>query len=230
MIEDCSACGFDMGGTLRLRTSSSATLRAQCQRDIRPTQSAGLQWNSSQRGLVGERNKIVMSFCKKRNIIQNVKSQIVFTYPYHPASIFAFQDMQMTDFSQYQHFGTLSGADYYLIDADIIFIVPSKDFFDNANQARESAEFQNAYARKLGKKCATLVVMSNVLSQDAESRRVYGEQAASGLYYGAALVVDNALSRALGSFLIGMSQQAVPIRLFDSVEKGIDWLRSIRPA
>jgi len=136
----------------------------------------------------------------------------------------------MTDFSQYQHFGTLAGANYYLVDTDIILIIPGKDFFDNAGQARESVEFQDAYARKLGKKCATLVVMSNVLAQDAETRRVYNEQAANGLYYGAALIVDNALSRALGSFLIGMSQQKVPIKLFDSVEKGIDWLRSIRPA
>ena len=136
----------------------------------------------------------------------------------------------MTDFSQYQRFGTLSGADYYLVDADIILIVPPKDFFDNAKQARESVEFQDAYARKLGNKCATLVVMSNVLAHDAETRRVYNEQAASGLYYGAALIVDNALSGALGSFLIGMSQRAVPIRLFNSVEKGINWLRSIRSA
>jgi hypothetical protein len=136
----------------------------------------------------------------------------------------------MTNFSQYQQFGTLAGANYYLVDADITLIVPPKGFFDNPKQARESADFQDMYARKLGKKCGLVVVMSNVLSQDAETRRVYNAQAANGLYYGVALVVDNALSRALGSFLIGMSQTKVPIKLFDSVEKGLDWLRTIRPA
>ena len=136
----------------------------------------------------------------------------------------------MTSFSQYQHFSELGGADYYLIDDDIILIVPSKGFFDNPRQARESADFQDAYARKLGKKCGDIIVMSNVLSQDAESRRVYGEQAANGLYFGVALIVDNALSRALGSFLIGMTQTKIPIKLFDSVENGIAWLRTIRPA
>jgi hypothetical protein len=136
----------------------------------------------------------------------------------------------MTDLSQYQHFGTLTGADYYLVEADIILIVPPKGFFDNPRQARESVAFQDDYARKLGKKCGDIIVMSNVLSQDAETRRIYNEQGASELYYGVALVVDNALSRALASFLIGMTQTQVPIKLFDSIEKGIDWLRTIRPA
>ena len=135
----------------------------------------------------------------------------------------------MTDLSQYQHFSELGGADYYLVDDDIILIVPSKGFFDSPRQARESADFQDAYARKLGKKCGDVVVMSNVLSQDAESRRVYSEQAGNGLYYGVALIVDNALSRALGSFLIGMTQSKIPIKLFDTVEKGIEWLRTVRP-
>jgi len=135
----------------------------------------------------------------------------------------------MADYSKYQHLATMTGADYYLIDTDIILIVPPKGFLDTPKQARESAEFQSAYARKLGKKIATMVVMSNVLSQDAETRRIYNDQPASGLYYGAVLVVDNALSRALASFLIGMSQTKVPVKLFDSVEKGINWLRTIRP-
>jgi hypothetical protein len=134
----------------------------------------------------------------------------------------------MTDFSQYQHFSEMAGANYYLVDDDIILIVPPKGFFDNPDQARESADFQDAYARKLGKKCGDVILMSNVLSQDAESRRIYSEQAANGLYYGVALIVDNALSRALGSFLIGMTQSKIPIKLFDTVEKGIAWLRTIR--
>lgn len=135
----------------------------------------------------------------------------------------------MADFSQYQHLGNLSGADYYQVDDDILLIVPLKGFFDSPKQARESAEFQNACARQMGKRCGNVIVMSNVLSQDAETRRIYSEHAASGLFYGVALIVDNALSRALGSFLVGMAQVKIPIKLFDSVEKGIEWLRTIRP-
>lgn len=135
----------------------------------------------------------------------------------------------MTDFTKYRQIHELFGAKYYLVDDDIILIVPPKGFVDNAQQARASADYQDAYARQLGKKCALVILMSNVLSQDAETRRVYNEQPASGCYYGAALIVDNALSRAIASFLIGLSQTLVPIKLFDSVEKGIAWLRTIRP-
>ncbi len=135
----------------------------------------------------------------------------------------------MTDYSQYRLLTNLAGADYYLIDDDIILIVPPKGFVDNPQQARASVVFQDGYVRQLRKKCATMVVMSNVLAQDAETRRIYNDQAASGLYYGAAIIVDNALSRAIASFLIGMSQTRVPLKLFDSVEKGINWLRTVRP-
>jgi hypothetical protein len=90
--------------------------------------------------------------------------------------------MQMTDFSQYPHFSTLAGANYYLVDPDNILIVPPKGYFDSPGQARESADFKNAFALKLGKKCGDIIVMSNVLSQDTEARRIYSEQAANGLY------------------------------------------------
>lgn len=135
----------------------------------------------------------------------------------------------MTDYTKFQRIGELAGVDYYLVDTDIILIVPPKGFIDNPEQARASVKFQDDLARQLGKKCATMVVMSTVLSQDAETRRIYNNQPASGLYYGAALIVSNTLSRAIGSFLVGMSQSKVPLKLFDSVEHGIEWLRTIRP-
>jgi hypothetical protein len=135
----------------------------------------------------------------------------------------------MTDFSQYQHFHQLNGADYYLVADDMILIVPPKGYRDSASQARASADFLDDYARKLGKKCALIIIMSNVLSQDAETRRVYNEQPLSGCYYGTALIVDNALSRAIASFLIGLTQTVVPIKLFDTVERGVAWLQTIRP-
>lgn len=136
----------------------------------------------------------------------------------------------MTDYSHYQHLGVLAGVDYYGIQTDIILVVPPKGFLDSPIKARQSVEFQDNYARQVGKKCATLVVMSNVLGQDAETRRIYNAQAANGLYYGAALVVDNALSRALASFLIGMTQMQIPLKLFDTVENAIDWLVTLRAA
>ena len=135
----------------------------------------------------------------------------------------------MTDFSRYQSVGTDGNSDYYIADPDILLVNPKAGMVDTPQTARAAVDFQTAYASKLGKKCCTLVIMSNVLSQDAETRRIYNEMTVSGHFFGTALIVNNPLSRAIASFAIGLSKPTVPIKLFDSVEKGIEWLRSIRP-
>ncbi|MEI6666644.1 MAG: hypothetical protein WCP29_00705 [Acidobacteriota bacterium] len=135
----------------------------------------------------------------------------------------------MTDLSQFHKLGTASLTDYYCADSDILLVIPQSGMVDTPQLAREHVDYQNAYARALGKPCSTLVVLSNLLSQDAESRRIYGEMGGTGLYFASALVVDNLLSRALGSFFIGLSKPRIPVKLFDTIEHGIAWLRSIRP-
>ena len=136
----------------------------------------------------------------------------------------------MSDFSQYQLIGTVEDqADYYIIDPDIMLCVPKANFVDTPQMAKASADFQSAYARKVGEKCATVVIMSNILSQDAETRRIYRELAENGLFFGAALVVDSPLSRALASFFIGLTKPKIPLKLFDTVEKSVEWLRTLRP-
>ena len=135
----------------------------------------------------------------------------------------------MPDYSKYESVGTDGNSNYYIADPDILLVIPKDGFVDNPKSARVAVDYQTAYARKLGKKCSTLVIMSNVLSQDAETRRVYDEMTTSGLFFGTALVVNNPLSRAIASFAIGLSKPQVPIKLFDTVEKGIEWLRTVRP-
>ena len=135
----------------------------------------------------------------------------------------------MTDFSKYQSVGTDGNSDYYAVDPDILLVLPKPGMIDTPATAKIAVDFQNIYARKVGKKCSTLIVFTNLNSQDAETRRIYSENAGNGLFFGNALVVTNSLSRALGSFFIGLSKPPTPLKLFDTVEKGIEWLRSVRP-
>ncbi len=135
----------------------------------------------------------------------------------------------MSDFSQFEHIGAVAGSDYYAVDPDIILIVPQTSMVDTPQTAQASADFQNAYARKLGTKCGIVVIMSNLLSQDAETRRIYRELGENGLYFAVALVVDSPLSRALGSFFVGLSKPKIPMKLFDTAERSIEWIRSMRP-
>jgi hypothetical protein len=136
----------------------------------------------------------------------------------------------MKDFSQYKEIGKTTNTVTYTIedDPDILIVVPLEGTMDNARDAQENVAFFYSCAHQLGRPVGCAVIMSNMLSQDAEARRAYAEINPK-LVYGGALVVESALSRALGSFFVGLSRPVVPTKLFDSIEKAIEWLKSVRP-
>lgn len=111
---------------------------------------------------------------------------------------------------------------------DILIIVPREGTMDNAKDARENVAYYHDYARSLGKRCGSLVIMANMLAQDAEARRAY-QEIDPHLFFAGALVVESALSRALGSFFVGLSRPVVPTKLFDTVENAVEWLKTMRP-
>ena len=136
----------------------------------------------------------------------------------------------MKDFSQYKEVGKTTNTVVYTLesDPDILIIVPREGTIDTVKDARENVTFFHAHARSVGKPCGSVVIMANLLAQDAEARRVYQEWD-TDLFYGGGLVVKDGLSRALGSFFLGLARPNVPTRLFDTVDKAIEWLKSIRP-
>jgi hypothetical protein len=105
--------------------------------------------------------------------------------------------------------GETFNTEYSMYGVDILIVVPMPGYKDNVEAARTNMEWQQTFARNLGKKCGIVVVMNNLLTQDAESRKVYSEGTFADLFFGGALVVSNPLSRAIGSFFIGLSKPAV---------------------
>ena len=138
--------------------------------------------------------------------------------------------MTTPDFSRYTKIGETANTQVYIAesDPDILIIVPREGTKDNRLDASENVAYYHNYARSLGRPCGSLVVMSNMLSQDAEARRAY-TTLDPALIYGGALVVGNALSRALGSFFVGLNRPRVPTKLFDTMENGLQWLKTMRP-
>jgi hypothetical protein len=136
----------------------------------------------------------------------------------------------MKDFSEYKEVGMTTNTVIYIVesDPDILIIVPREGTIDNVKDAQENVTYFHSYARSVGRPCASVVILANLLAQDAEARQVYQEWDTS-LFFAGALVVENALSRALGSFFLGLSRPNVPTRLFDTVEKAIEWLKTMRP-
>lgn len=138
--------------------------------------------------------------------------------------------MTMQDFSRYTKIAETANTEIYIeaSDPDIMIIVPRKGTIDTFKDASENVAYYHAYARSLGRPCGSVVIMSNMLSQDAEARRAY-TTLDPALIYGGALVVSSALSRALGGFFMGLTRPRVPTKLFDSVDNGIEWLKTMRP-
>jgi hypothetical protein len=111
---------------------------------------------------------------------------------------------------------------------DILVVSPEPAYKDNAERARATVTFQQNYARQLGKKCGLVVVMNNLLSQDAASRQVYSQSTPPELYYGVAIVVSNPLARMIGTLTLRFTKVALPTNLVESIEEGIAWLESVR--
>ena len=136
----------------------------------------------------------------------------------------------MKDFSRNKQIGKTANTVVYTLetDPDILIIVPREGTMDNASDARENVAYFHNYTRALGKSCGSVVIMENMLSQDADARQAY-QEIDTELFYGGGLVVENALSRALGSFFLGLSRPNVPTKPFNTVDKAIEWLKTIRP-
>jgi hypothetical protein len=136
----------------------------------------------------------------------------------------------MKDFFQYKEVGKTTNTIVYIAesDPDIMIVVPREGTMDTAKDAQENAAYFHEYARAFGKPCGSVVIMTNMLAQEPEARRAY-QNIDPKLIFAAGLVVESALSRALGSFFIGLSRPVVPTKLFDTVEKAVEWLKAMRP-
>lgn len=138
--------------------------------------------------------------------------------------------MDTKDLSRYKEIGKTTNTVVYIAEADpdILIVVPQQGTIDNVKTAHENVAYYHNYARDLRKPCGTVVIMANLLSQDAEARRAYQEWDTS-LFFAGGLVVENALSRALASFFLGLSHPNVPTQLFETLEDAVEWLKTMRP-
>lgn len=112
---------------------------------------------------------------------------------------------------------------------DLLIVLPEVGLRDDGASARMNIDFQTAYSVKVGRPCAVIVLLGSLTSQDAEARRVYAEGMQPARFFAASLVVTNPLSRAIGSFFLGLSRPHVPTRMHADFDKAIAWAESQRP-
>jgi hypothetical protein len=131
--------------------------------------------------------------------------------------------------SDWTPLGETFNTRYYLGAADIAIVMPELGLKDDAGSARVNIDFQAAWARASGHRCAVVVCLFHLLSQDSGARRVYAEGMDPRLFYAAALVVSNPISRAIGSFFIGLTRPGVPTAIVGTIDEGIAWCARQRP-
>jgi len=125
--------------------------------------------------------------------------------------------------------GETFNTQYYVTEEDIAIIMPQSGLKDDAASARINMEFQTNWAMSRGTRCAVVVCLFQLLSQDGEARRVYARGMDPKFFYAVALVVSNPISRAIGSFFIGLTKPGVPTRVVGTIDEGIAWCGSQRP-
>jgi hypothetical protein len=113
---------------------------------------------------------------------------------------------------------------------DILIVLPEPGLRDDGASARMNMEFQTWYAERVGRKCAVVVLLGALMSQNAEARRIYAAGMDPALFFAASLVVNNPISRAIGSFFLELSRPQIPTKVFADFEKAIAWAESQRPA
>lgn len=131
--------------------------------------------------------------------------------------------------SSWKPVGVTSNTRYFVTDEDLLIVCPHPGSRDDGMSATENAQFQMNYAAKLGRPIGTLVLLGNLTSQDAEARRAYAEYMLPERCFGAVLVVENALSRAIAAFFMGLTRPKIPTSTSPTIDAGLQTLASQRP-
>ena len=76
-----------------------------------------------------------------------------------------------------------------------------------------------------GKSCTTLVDLTNVRTISKEARSYFSSVECSEVFEATALYVSTPISRIIGNFFLGINRPAIPVRLFDSKDEAIVWLK-----
>jgi len=124
--------------------------------------------------------------------------------------------------------GETLNTQYYAAEEDIAIVMPQSGLKDDASSAGINIDFQTNWAKATGKRCAVVVCLFQLLSQDSEARRIYARGMDPNVFFAAALVVTNPISRAIGSFFIGLTRPGVPTRIVGTIDEGIAWCASQR--
>jgi hypothetical protein len=135
--------------------------------------------------------------------------------------------MSVPDTSGWPFVGETSNSRYYLIEPDVLAALPAAGSADDLATARENVGFQNAYFRTAGHPGVVVVFFDNLVSQDKDARRIYQQEPDLTVLRGVALVGGSLLSRAIGSFFLGLSKPRIALKMFSELAEALAWAHQL---
>ncbi|MES2640710.1 MAG: hypothetical protein V4850_14540 [Myxococcota bacterium] len=75
--------------------------------------------------------------------------------------------------------------------------------------------------------CSVIVDLRHIRSMDRDARAYYAGPEVTARTFGAALLVGNPLTRAVGNLFLGLNKAAHPLRLFPDDFSAVAWCRTL---
>lgn len=132
-------------------------------------------------------------------------------------------DLEGIDVSGWERVGGTAAGGYFRASPDVLVAVPRLEYRQTVEEARESLREFERVARESGRAQAVIVMVDRVTEQDSGSRRVWSEEASPEHGTSIALVCSSRLSRAIGSFFIGLNRPSMPTRMFATFDEALEW-------
>lgn len=124
--------------------------------------------------------------------------------------------------------GSTSNTDYYVDDERVLLVLPHAGAHDTGPTARENLDFQHGWFASNDDPPVLIIFFDRLVSQDRAARKLYSEDTKSPWALGFALVGGSLLSRAMGSFFLGLARTAIPLKFYPSMADARPWIRSLQ--
>ena len=130
----------------------------------------------------------------------------------------------------WQHVGSTENAEIYVVEPEILAVVPNRDIHDGQRTARQSLAFQTNHWTKVGHRGAAVIFMDRVLVQDSEARAVYADETAGMLSTCFALVGATFFGNITAAPFVGFTKPSIPTQVFPSLEAARPWIAEMNKA
>lgn len=123
--------------------------------------------------------------------------------------------------------GSTTNSDYYVDHERILLVLPHPGAHDTQATAREEVDFQHGWFAGNDDPPLLMIFFDRLASQDRAARKLYSEDTKHPWALGFALVGGSLLSRAMGSFFLGLAKTGIPLKFFPNMVEARAWLRGL---